>query len=449
MQIFSFDFPRCRITGLLIFLTALLLGLSACGGGGGGSSGFSSDGTSSGDVPSMTSGEQNAVDSSTGGETSSPSNQNAGNGSSGGSNSQQAFRFPSKAKVPEISSAIWEAAKARAGFRYRSYSRSSQNSHVSMTQTSEPAAQGGDAVLFEWFPFETTDGSYERRAWISFYTDNRGRALVGQRERSVSDIVQTKIRNENGHAWADMAFYRKWTADDVSNSHFFDRYAAYGPGEIWVYAYTDADGDGDGTPGEHSDEADSDYLAGGVWVYVPETFVDCSENTLCNEHEVGTFLHGNDPFETQSMWALEGTATYDGRAVGIFTGTGRQTYFRASAEVTAYFGSSTNPGAIRGRIFDFVGENGSRMSGNPVVQLQSGISFNNVEYVLGSTTHNDGTNSFTGQWTGHFYGNSHASGIPTSLGGTFGTSTPNGSKVYLGSFGSHLDTYDATDFTLP
>ena len=161
----------------------------------------------------------------------------------------------------------------------------------------------------------------------------------GKENESVQDIVQTKISTENGHAWADMAFYRKWTADDVSNFVYFDRYAAFGPGEVWVYAYTDADGDGDGTPGEHSDREDSDYLAGGVWVYVPETFVECdnTRQTRCNEYEVGVFANGNDPFETSSMWALEGTATYHGRAIGIFTDAARQAYFRASAEMNRFF----------------------------------------------------------------------------------------------------------------
>ncbi len=448
MPIFSLDFSRSPNIGLLIFLPVLFWGLSACGGGGGGGSSFSS----SRDVPSTTSSGQSVVASSTGGETSTPGNQNTGNSSQGSSNPQPAFRFPSKAKVPGIRSLIWEAAKASPISRSRSVRtpRSSSTSYhsavFSWTQTSEPATQDGDSVLFEWLsPYD----SGELIPWVSFYTDGRSRGTQGQRERSVRDVLQTKIRNENGHAWADMAFYRKWTADDVDNLHFFDRYAARGPGEIWVYAYTDADGDGDGTPGEQSDEA-ADYLAGGVWVYAPETVVECNEsNFICNEHEVGVFSYGIDPFETQSMWALEGTATYDGRAVGISTGTAGQTYFRASAEMTVSFGNSTDTGVIQGRIFDFVGENGSRMSGNPVVQLQSRLSFNNVEYVFGTTSHNDGTDSFTGEWAGHFYGNGHTSGIPTSMGGTFGASTSDGSKVYLGAFSSRLDTYDATDFTLP
>ncbi len=452
MPIFSLGFPRRPSAGLLVFLPVLLLGLSACGGGGGGSSGFSSDSTRDGDIPSMASSTQNSVNPNvTSAETNTAASSTSSQNSSG-SNPQQAFTFPSKAKVPAIRSLIWEAAKASPISRSRSVRtpRSSSTSYhsavFSWTQTSEPATQDGDSVLFEWL---SSYDSGELIPWVSFYTDGRSRGTQGQRERSVRNVLQTKIRNENGHAWADMAFYRKWTADDVDNLHFFDRYAARGPGEIWVYAYTDADGDGDGTPGEQSDEA-ADYLAGGVWVYAPETVVECNEsNFICNEHEVGVFSYGIDPFETQSMWALEGTATYDGRAVGISTGTAGQTYFRASAEMTVSFGNSTDTGAIQGRIFDFVGENGSRMSGNPVVQLESRISFNNVEYVFGLTSHNDGTDSFAGEWAGHFYGNGHTSGIPTALGGTFGASTSDGSKVYLGAFSSRLDTYDATDFTLP
>ena len=465
MPIFSLGFPRCPNAGLLVFLPVLLLGLSACGGGGGGSSGFSNDGTGSEDVPSMTSAEQdtvglsvtsaeqNAVDPSVTSavqDTSNPGSQNVGNGNPSSGSPQSAFSFPSKAKVPEVSSAILRAAKADPFAKRRNHSRHSTKQHISWTQTSEPENEyGEDAVFFEWLALDSSGADRETGIWIRFDTDHRNQGLVGIHARSVNNLVRTEIRNENGHAWADMAFYRKWTADDIDNLIYFDRYAAFGPGEIWVYAYTDADGDADGTPGEQSDEADSDYLAGGVWVYVPETFVDCSGKNVCNEHEVGIFSYGNDAFETQSMWALEGTATYDGRAVGIFTDTTRQTYFRASTEMTISFGSNIDTGDIRGRIFDFVGENGSRMSGNPVVQLQSYLSADNIEDVAGTTSHNDGTDSFTGTWVGQFYGNGHASGIPTSLGGTFDASTSDGSEVYLGAFGSHLDTYDATDFSLP
>lgn len=445
MPIFSFDFPRNRNIRPFVFLPVLLLGLSACGGGGGGSSGFSSN---SEDAPGVTSAERSTVGSNT--RNGNTSSQNTNNGNSGSGNTQQALRFPSKAKVSEVSSAIWEAAKARP----KEYARTGANPQSAFTQSSQSTIHGEeDDALLEWLYTPTGDFDGELRLWASFYTDSRGRGLVGQRERSVQDIVRTEVRNVNGHAWADMVFYRKWTADDVDNLMYFDRYAAFGPGEIWVYAHTDADGDGDGTPGEQNDREDSDYLAGGVWVYVPETFEECdntSQNApICNEYEVGVFVNGNDPFETSSMWALEGTATYDGRAIGIFSGTAGQSYFRANAEMTLSFGSSVDAGVIRGRIFDFVGENGSRMPGNPVVQLQSGINFDNVEYVFGTTSHNDGTDSFTGQWAGRFYGSSHASGIPTSVGGTFGASTSDGSKTYLGAFGTHLDTYDATNFTLP
>ena len=454
MQIFSLDFPRSRIFWLLVFLPVLFLSLSACGGGGGGSSDFSSGSTSSGDIPSTTSGGQSVTDSGAGEGASNSGSQNTGNSNPNSNPSsgspQSAFSFPSKAKVPEVSSAIWEAAKISIPNFLRN-SINNQSNPVSLTQTSQPTTHGtGDYVLLEWLYTPTGDFTGERRLWASFYTDGRGRGLLGQRERSVSDIVQTEIRQVNDHAWADMAMYRRWTADDADNHQYFDRYAAFGSGEVWVYAYTDADGDGDGTPGEQSDREDSDYLTGGVWVYVPETFVAC-DNTqsspVCNEHEVGVFASGNDPFDT-NVWVLEGTASYDGRAVGIFTGTAGQTYFRANTEITVYFGDSSDTGNVRGRIFDFVGENGSRMSGNPVVQLESRLSID-AKYFFGETSHNDGTDDFTGDWTGHFYGNDHTSGTPTSLGGTFGVSTSDGSKVYLGAFGSHLDTYDATDFTLP
>ena len=55
-----------------------------------------------------------------------------------------------------------------------------------------------------------------------------------------------------------------------------------------------------------------DYLSFGNWLYVPPDVSDVAA------FEVGVFAAGRDPFAEDNLLALTGTATYIGKAAGIY-----------------------------------------------------------------------------------------------------------------------------------
>ena len=104
-------------------------------------------------------------------------------------------------------------------------------------------------------------------------------------------------------------------------------------GQLWVDLYTDYEG-----------EDDTDYLAGGIWVFVPETA------TAVDEYEFGAFVDGNDPF-SEDPTALTGTAKYEGDATGVYSvqEDSLNFFFDALVELTADFDNND----IEGRIHTF------------------------------------------------------------------------------------------------
>ena len=77
-------------------------------------------------------------------------------------------------------------------------------------------------------------------------------------------------------------------------------------GDLWV-VYTDYEG-----------ENDTDYLAGGIWVFAPDTA------TSLADYEFGAFVDGNDPFTSANVMPLTGTATYEGDATGVYSDRNRR-----------------------------------------------------------------------------------------------------------------------------
>ena len=414
MSVFPFETPKNQIFILFAFLLAL--GLSACGGGGGGGfSGSSSDGVAlvEADTPAS---HATASDASSG---------TSGNGS----NARPPFSVPSKAHVSEIRAAVSVAVGSNASYGNRNFSVHRSQRPYSVTQSSD---QAGDRAHFEWL---YTEG--RPQPWVSFYPNTSTGGLVELEGYSARNITARETRNVNGQVWTDISFYRQYGGEIVWD--YLDRKTAQGAGEVWVYVQTDADGDGDGVPGELEDYDDSDYLAGGVWLYVPETVNPCVSSRPCNVHQVGAFVNGNDRFDGSDMDTLVGSATYEGRAVGVHTGPTRTVYFEAKARLTANFGSNTEFGYLQGEIFDFSRRGGANFPGAPVVRLELTGLFGNSAAFYGDTTHNDGSSDYTGKWGGHFYGNGRSDGIPGSAAGTFGATNEDGSKSYLGAFGTHLN----------
>ena len=425
MLVFPFDLSQSQ--GFRLLACLLALGLSACGGGGGGSgSSFSSP---SGDV--MAADDFGTANADTASDASGDTGGNTGSGSSG--NARPAFAVPSRAKVPEIRDAISTAAHSQVGGNNGSHRIHGVDRPRSTTQSSDPAR---DEAHFEWL--FTSAG--QREPWISFYPSSPVGGLVELRGYSVNDVTARETRQVSGQTWTDLSFYRRY--GEQAEWDDLDGDTAVGPGEVWVYVQTDADGDGDGVPGELSDYADTDYLAGGVWLYVPGTVDPCDGGPHCNVHQAGAFANGNDPFDGQAMDTLAGSATYEGKAVGVYSGSGRVAYFEGKARLTADFGSNTDFGSLQGEIFDITGKGGASFSGVPVVTLEQTSLFGNSASFSGDATHNDGGSDYTGEWGGHFYGNNRNDGIPGSAAGTFGVSNGDGSKSYLGAFGTHLSSYN-------
>ena len=214
-------------------------------------------------------------------------------------------------------------------------------------------------------------------------------------------------------------FYRSLRSGDVQERDG----TAVPAGDLWVDIYTDYAGDGD-----------TDYLAGGIWVYVPD------DATSLDDYEYGAFADGNDPFVQSNLASLTGTATYvaaDG-ATGVYAEveSQRNYFFDADVTLTADFGSGSELGTIGGRIhrFDIEGVN---VIGNPVLNLNSApIGTSNHGFFKGGTHLTYDGESYTGNWGGQFYGNGEADGKPGSVAGTFGAATTDGSESLLGAFGA-------------
>ena len=75
------------------------------------------------------------------------------------------------------------------------------------------------------------------------------------------------------------------------------------PGDIWIDVYTDHEGGGD-----------TDYLAGGIWVYAPDNA------SSLDDYEYGAFADGSDLFVQNNLAGVTGTATYSAQdgATGVY-----------------------------------------------------------------------------------------------------------------------------------
>ena len=184
-----------------------------------------------------------------------------------------------------------------------------------------------------------------------------------------------------------------------------------------------------------------DYLSFGSWLYAP------ADATDVDAFEVGVFAGGRDPFAPDNLKALNGTATYAGKATGTHTAAARPILqsFRADVQLSADFGTGREFGAVNGRVFDFVLDDGAPAALSELRLLTA--SWQDAEgpalpggWVEGYTAADGG---WWGVWGGRFFGNGVAStGIPPScvehpksFAGTFGAT--DGNRSIAGSFGTH------------
>ncbi len=162
-------------------------------------------------------------------------------------------------------------------------------------------------------------------------------------------------------------------------------------------------------------EDDTDYLVGGVWVYIPENGG--------GDLEVGAFADGA---LTLTNLPNTGTATYTGNAYGIRLIADTSSNFSADVRLEADFTNSTS--TISGML------TGS--------DLPSALTLGSSD-INGDGFFNDGTTSmeggYTGKWGGQFYGDG-----ASSAAGTFGVSKgaagEDDADSFIGFFGATVES---------
>ena len=170
------------------------------------------------------------------------------------------------------------------------------------------------------------------------------------------------------------------------------------------------------------------WLAGGL-------YIESTGQGQNRSNEFGAFFNGGQPFPTNNIVSLSGTATYEGEAVGIgrisgFGSTDGQIIAFASDEVrlTAEFGDATALGSISGRITDIEfapDSDESQTLDSALILGRAPLSNEGSGFFKGDTSYQEGDWSGTGKWGGQFYNNGD---FPGNVGGTFGISFTNSAE---------------------
>ena len=176
----------------------------------------------------------------------------------------------------------------------------------------------------------------------------------------------------------------------------------------------------------------SDHLAGGLWVYVPDSA------TNVDDFVFGAFVDGNDPFEQSELSALTGVVTYEGEGdvTLVYSDADpavRRNYFPdASVTLRVDFDNETISGIVRS--FNADGEPVNLNMAELTLE-EANIGNSNSGFFSGNTrgTTPKGVNG-EGKWGGQFFGN--GDGAPEGVAGTFGFTTSNGEESVLGVFGA-------------
>ena len=175
---------------------------------------------------------------------------------------------------------------------------------------------------------------------------------------------------------------------------------------------------------------DTDYLAGGVWLFVPDNA------TSANDVVFGAFADGNDPFRQSNLVALQGTARYVGGAAGVYADRSSNWagYWAGNVTLDADFGGRSDLGSIGGSVTGIEADDelvpGSMRLGRANIGSSNSGFF---EGQLNGTVNGIG---FTGRWGGQFFGNSEADGKPGSVGGTAAGRSADRSVSFVGAFGA-------------
>ena len=203
---------------------------------------------------------------------------------------------------------------------------------------------------------------------------------------------------------------------------------------------------------------DGDYLSFGYWVQSMPTGSGM-------KYGVNTFAGGSMPyaqaedgtFATDALNALQGTATYEGDATGLYArkdlavvdgavvGTPAETgQFSANVELTAHFGNTATTGvdtdhisaselySISGTVDNFQDANGDMISNWDLPLNSTALRSGASDAYTGGFTGDTGSGAMKGQWRGALFGDSTAD---ADAGETAATMYPSG---VTGEFTGHF-----------
>lgn len=171
-----------------------------------------------------------------------------------------------------------------------------------------------------------------------------------------------------------------------------------------------------------------DYIAGGVWIYVPDSA------TEIDDLDLGVFGDGSDPFTQGNLSGLDvsNPVTYEGDATAMYSEEGSIYFAEGKVTLTVDF----DRGTVKGRIHSFLDEEGYPIEGTVTLE-EADIGNSDSGFFRGDTDLAHSSPSIVGaegKWGGQFFGNGNR--IPRAVGGTFGVTTAGGEVAGLGVWGA-------------
>ncbi|MCY3624567.1 MAG: hypothetical protein OXH82_00485 [Candidatus Dadabacteria bacterium] len=171
-----------------------------------------------------------------------------------------------------------------------------------------------------------------------------------------------------------------------------------------------------------------DYIAGGVWIYVPDS------TTGTDDLELGVFGDGSDPFTQGNLSGLDvsNPVTYEGDATAMYSEEGSIYFAEGKVTLTVDF----DRGTVKGKIHSFLDEEGYPIEGTVTLE-EADIGNSDSGFFRGDTDLAHSSPSIVGaegKWGGQFFGNGNR--IPRAVGGTFGVTTAGGEVAGLGVWGA-------------
>ena len=183
---------------------------------------------------------------------------------------------------------------------------------------------------------------------------------------------------------------------------------------------------------------DTDYLAGGVWLFVPDDAVSA------DNFEMGAFGDGSDPFQQSNLMALQGTARYAGLATGIYSVRSQEEgnyigWWDSAVSLTANFSGSSDLGTISGSLSNIKEWETNYLFSGTVTLGTANIGSSNSGFFEGRLNGTVDGHNFAGRWGGQFFGNGEADGRPGSVGGTLGGTSNDENRSFVGVFGAYKE----------